>query len=134
MGSAQIADALASLRQSARVLDHLAFTPRAALPRAVLASDDHFETHLIRDAAPHELALFEPNDPTNDPVIAPDAFDAQHPSSSGERWVAAKRAGPQRAAAARGAGGQAPSPLKDRRATDPDPDRCLRAAKKLLDV
>ncbi|KAJ8294900.1 DNA mismatch repair protein msh6 [Rhodotorula toruloides] len=134
MGSAQITEALASLSQSSRILSSLSFAPLAVLPQTVLSSEDAFETHLIRDAAPHELALFEPNDPTNDPVIAVDAFEGA--GIEGERWVAAKRAGPKRAGGVVGR----PSPLKERRATTArgggatDPDRCLRAAKKLLDV
>lgn len=135
MGSAQITEALASLSQSSRILSSLSFAPLAVLPQTVLSSEDAFETHLIRDAAPHELALFEPNDPTNNPVIAVDAFEG--PGIEGERWVAAKRAGPKRAGGVVGR----PSPLKERRATTAsggggatDPDRCLRAAKKLLDV
>ncbi|BGP31667.1 hypothetical protein JCM10296v2_003441 [Rhodotorula toruloides] len=136
MGSTQITDALASLSQSSRVLSSVSFAPLAVLPQAVLSSEDAFETHLIRDAAPHELALFEPNDPTNDPVIAVDAFEGGMGLEAGERWIAAKRAGPKRA----GGVVERPSPLKERRATTAsgggatDPDRCLRAAKKLLDV
>ncbi|GEM07600.1 hypothetical protein Rt10032_c03g1617 [Rhodotorula toruloides] len=133
MGSTQVTEALSSLSQSSRVLSSLSFAPLAILPQTVLSSEDAFETHLIRDAAPHELALFEPNDPTNDPVIAVDAFETR---GTGQGWLAAKRAGPKRA----GGTVARPSPLKERRAATAnggattDPDRCLRAAKKLLDV
>ncbi|KAL7341475.1 hypothetical protein BJY59DRAFT_70716 [Rhodotorula toruloides] len=90
MGSAQITEALASLSQSSRILSSLSFAPLAVLPQTVLSSEDAFETHLIRDAAPHELALFEPNDPTNDPVIAVDAFEGA--GIEGERWVCLRAA------------------------------------------
>ncbi|GAA6001063.1 uncharacterized protein JCM10292_006356 [Rhodotorula paludigena] len=137
MGATYLSDAFASLAQSAAVLESLRFERTAVLPRTVLSSEDFFETHLIRDAAPHELALFEPNAPSSD-VLPLDADEAARLALTGqavrEPWMATKRKGPRRAGGAK----DRPSPLKERRATQApagtDPDRCLRAATRLLDV
>ncbi|GAA6051784.1 hypothetical protein JCM3770_004970 [Rhodotorula araucariae] len=139
MSAPHLSAAFASLAQSSAALRSFRFEQTAVLPRTVLSSEEFFETHLIRDAAPHELALFEPAAATND-VLPLDADEvAQMGLANGQlddKWMAIKRKGPRRA------GGQRDraSPLRERRATQaghsggPDPDRCLRAAQKLLDV
>jgi len=140
MSTSHLSAAFASLAQSAAALRACRFDQSAVLPRTVLSSEEFFETHLIRDAAPHELALFEPAPATTD-VLPHDADEVAQlglaQGQSEDKWMAIKRKGPRRA------GGQKDkaSPLKERRVTQaaggtggPDPDRCLRAAQKLLDV
>ncbi|GAA5901665.1 hypothetical protein JCM6882_006035 [Rhodosporidiobolus microsporus] len=136
MTSAYLTDAFRSLTQSTAVLNSLSFPSTNILPRAVLSSEDFFETHLIRDAAPHELALFEPSPATTDFVGGQEMEELARAEGGGEKWTAAKRKAPQRVAAK-----ERPSPLKERRrqttaaaAGVDEPDRCLRAAKKLLDI
>ncbi|BGP39631.1 hypothetical protein JCM10449v2_003582 [Rhodotorula kratochvilovae] len=139
MSAPHLSAAFASLAQSAAALRSFRFEQTAVLPRTVLSSEEFFETHLIRDAAPHELALFEPAAATND-VLPLDADEvAQMGLANGQlddKWMAIKRKGPRRA----GVQKDRASPLRERRATQaghpggPDPDRCLRAAQKLLDV
>ncbi|GAA6024230.1 hypothetical protein JCM10207_006965 [Rhodosporidiobolus poonsookiae] len=132
-----IHDALRSLQQSSAYLDALPFHSSCILPRAVLCSEDAFEHHLIRDAAPHELALFEPAPATQDFASAGvDAEELLARERGGDKWVANKRKGPTRVSQRDRA-----SPLKDRRRTTApghtavdEPDRCLRAAMKLLDI
>jgi hypothetical protein len=113
-----LADSLTSLVQSSRLIQSLHFHRSQVFTRAVLASEEWFETHLIRDAEPHELALFRPSD-----MLRYDAVE----QVGEERWTATTRKVPERVGAVERA-----SPLKGR-GTD-DPERCLRAARKLLDV
>ncbi|KPV75196.1 uncharacterized protein RHOBADRAFT_53207 [Rhodotorula graminis WP1] len=137
MSTPQLSAAFASLAQSAATLRSLRFERSAVLPRAVLGPDELVETLLLRDALPHELALFEPA-PASADVIPHDADEVAQmgllASSSGDdKWMAAKRKGPRRAARH----ADKPSPLKARRqggAGGPDADRCLRAAQQLLDI
>ncbi|BGP15726.1 hypothetical protein JCM10213_007979 [Rhodosporidiobolus nylandii] len=128
-------DAFRSLAHSTAALNALSFSSPNILPRTVLSPDDFFETHLIRDAAPHELALFEPNPATNDFSAGQDPEELLRRQNEDDRWMATKRRAPQRVAQKDKA-----SPLKQTRnqttaghAVD-EPDRCLRAAKKLLDI
>ncbi|GAA5963704.1 hypothetical protein JCM8115_004247 [Rhodotorula mucilaginosa] len=129
-----LGDALASLSQSASVLRSLSFSSRAVLPRCVLASDDWFETHLIRDAAPHEIALFDPN-PASYPVVQlelddPLLLDAAANSGEAHRLAVAKRRAPKRANLTSTSNvGVAPTT-----ATRNEPERCLVTAQKLLGV
>ncbi|BGP55103.1 hypothetical protein JCM8202v2_002698 [Rhodotorula sphaerocarpa] len=113
MATPYLADTLASLQQSAGVLRSLSFSSRATLPNCVLAPDDWFETHLIRDAATVEQALFAPN-PASYPVVqlepddpllaAPDDYEAN-------RLAVARRNAPKRAKVAQTAlREQAPTP------------------------
>ncbi|GJN88984.1 hypothetical protein Rhopal_001955-T1 [Rhodotorula paludigena] len=137
MGATYLSDAFASLAQSAAVLESLRFERTAVLPRTVLSSEDFFETHLIRDAAPHELALFEPNAPSSD-VLPLDGDEAARLALTGqadrEPWMATKRKGPRRAGGAK----DRPSPLKERRATQApagtDPDRTMPRAQDHVDA
>lgn len=129
-----IPDALASLQSSTELLHSINFRQTRSLTRCVLGSEADFETHLIRDAAPHELALFDlegSNTTTTrlDVSLDPDQVDAMQ--VGGDKWTATKRGGPSR----RG-GWDRPSPLKRRPGTTitDDPDRCLRAALRLLEV
>ena len=129
-----IPDALASLQSSTEILQSINFSQNRSLIRCVLGSEADFETHLIRDAAPHELALFDlqgSNTTTTrvDPSSDPDQAD---PLQHGvDQWTATKRGGP-----ARRGGWDRPSPLTRRPGTTvvEDPDRCLRAALRLLEV
>ncbi|GAA5834766.1 hypothetical protein JCM11251_003658 [Rhodosporidiobolus azoricus] len=138
MTSNYLTDAFRSLAQSTAILNSLTFPSTNILPRAVLSSEDFFETHLIRDAAPHELALFEPNPATSEFAAGQEVEELIRHGEGGagrEKWTAAKRRAPQRVAAK-----ERPSPLKERRRQTTaangvdEPDRCLRAAKKLLDI
>jgi hypothetical protein len=129
-----IPDALASLQSSTELLHSINFRQTRSLTRCVLGSEADFETHLIRDAAPHELALFDlegSNTTTTrlDVSLDPDQVDSMQ--VGGDKWTATKRGGPSR----RG-GWDRPSPLKRRPGTTitDDPDRCLRAALRLLEV
>ncbi|GAA5941945.1 uncharacterized protein JCM15063_004253 [Sporobolomyces koalae] len=124
----------ASLRRSSDILASLSFPNGAVLPRTVLASTAHFESHLIRDLQPHERGLFRSNKASLDSWAVED--DATSPSA-GDAWTATKRTAPKRIEMGRNVA----SPLKDRSLdTNPtarnadDPDRCLRAAQKLLDI
>ncbi|GAA5859906.1 hypothetical protein JCM1840_001790 [Sporobolomyces johnsonii] len=131
MSSTYLSDALSSLAQSAQVLDSLPFHRTQILPRTVLSDEDFFESRLIRDAAPHELALFQPNQASGDYwATEPDEPAAQ----DGERWIATKRKAPKRV----DVGKDKASPLKERQRPPANPvddaDRCLRAAKKLLEI
>lgn len=129
-----LGDALASLSQSASVLRSLSFSSRAVLPRCVLSPDDWFETHLIRDAAPHEIALFDPN-PASYPVVQlelddPLLLDAANANNSeAHRLAVAKRRAPKRANLTPNVNVGATTT-----ATRNEPERCLLTAQKLLDV
>lgn len=117
-----ITDSLTSLVQSGSIIRSLAFKRTEIFSLAVLSPESYFETHLIRDAEPHELTLFRPSDNRYDPT---DALEE-------EMWVATKRKGPERVGV-----GERASPLKDAsngRKGGEDPERCLKAAKKLLRV
>ncbi|GAA5883486.1 hypothetical protein JCM3774_003600 [Rhodotorula dairenensis] len=136
MTNPYLVDALASLSQSTGVLRSLTFTSRAVLPRAVLAPDDWFETHLIRDAAPNELALFSPN-PASYPVVQVDVDDplllvGDDPEAT--RLAVAKRKAPQRANLARDLADSASTGDNGHPAARNQPERCLLTAHKLLDV
>jgi hypothetical protein len=127
-----LGDALASLSQSASVLRSLSFSSRAVLPRCVLSPDDWFETHLIRDAAPHEIALFDPN-PASYPVVQlelddPLLLDAAANSGEAHRLAVAKRRAPKRANLTSNVG------VAPTTATRNEPERCLVTAQKLLGV
>ncbi|GAA5964094.1 hypothetical protein JCM21900_004506 [Sporobolomyces salmonicolor] len=131
MSSPYLSEALSSLSQSARLLNSLPFHRTQILPITVLSDEDFFESRLIRDAAPHELALFQPNQASGDYWgTEPDEAAAQ----DGERWIATKRKAPKWV----DVGKDKASPLKERQRAPAnpvdDPDRCLRAAKKLLEI
>ncbi|GAA5968883.1 hypothetical protein JCM11641_000766 [Rhodosporidiobolus odoratus] len=139
MSTSYLTDAFRSLSTSTALLNSLPLSSSNILPRTVLSNEDFFETHLIRDAAPHELALFQPNAATSDfdaggAVVDEGWLREQQGGETG--WGVRKRQGPVRVGAREKA-----SPLKSaRRQTQQggggvdEPDRCLRAAKKLLDV
>lgn len=129
-----IPDALASLQSSTELLHSIKFSQTRSLTRCVLGSEADFETHLIRDAAPHELALFDlqGTSTTNTRIDASlDSDQIEALQNGGDKWTATKRGGPVR----RG-GWDRPSPLKRRPGTSvaEDPDRCLRAALRLLEI
>ncbi|KAK4049033.1 hypothetical protein OIV83_004394 [Microbotryomycetes sp. JL201] len=127
-----IPDALDSLQRSTAVLSGASFNATRSLTRAVLASEDEFETLLIRDAAPYELALFMPTAETR--LDSAPLVDVDLSRIGDERWTATKRQAPRRATTAATA---KPSPLKLKRGTAKaaeDPTRCLTAARKLLEV
>lgn len=110
-------DSLDSLLASASLISSLPFHRTLSFTHAVLSPEEYFETHLIRDAEPHELSLFRP---------AEERYEVDEGKE--DTWIARKRAGPQRVGE-----WQKASPLKERRGND-DPARCLLAAKRLLDV
>lgn len=121
--------ALASLQSSTALLSTLHFHSTNALSAALLAPEAAFETHLIRDAAPHELALFEPASSVQ-PVLL-DSADLSR-AGDGERWTATKRAQPKQVG-----GWEKASPLKQKKGAagqQEDPLRCLKAAERLLQV
>ncbi|KAK4055987.1 hypothetical protein OIO90_002982 [Microbotryomycetes sp. JL221] len=126
-----IPDALLSLQKSIHVLQDVEFKSTRSLTRAVLATEDEFETLLIRDAAPYELSLFTP---TSETKLDTPLVDVDLSRLGDDKWTATKRAGPQRVANKHY--NNKPSPLK--RATKPgttdDPAACLEAARKLLQV
>lgn len=127
-----IPSALSSLQSSTALLESLQFTHNPSLSLALLAPEASFETHLIRDAAPHELALFQPSSTRYDAPILLDSGDLSLGGGAGheERWTAAKRASPVRVG-----GWEKASPLKERRVQgQEDPNRCLKAAERLLDI
>lgn len=120
MSSTYVLDSLTSMRQSSLVIAALPFHRQRAFAHAALASEDYFESNLIRDAEPHELALFSTKHARVDPSDA----------AGEDRWTATKRLGPRRAI-----GRDKASPLKERRtATVADPARAIRAAQKLLEI
>lgn len=122
--------ALSSLQSSTALLNSLQITHNPSLSLALLAPEATFETHLIRDAAPHELALFQPSSTQYDAPILLDSGDLSVGGQHEERWTAAKRAAPLRVG-----GWDKASPLKERRVQgQEDPNRCLKAAEKLLDI
>lgn len=122
--------AFSSLQSSTDLLNSLQFTHNPSLSLALLAPEATFETHLIRDAAPHELALFQPSTSRYDAPILLDSADLSTGGHHEERWTAAKRAPPQRVG-----GWEKASPLKERRIQgQEDPNRCLKAAEKLLGI
>jgi hypothetical protein len=128
MASAYINDSLTSMRNSSDKISSLPFRRTNVLPQAALAPQSWFEAHLIRDAAPHERALFRATPPRFDTVTA----GRQAGGGKGEEWTATKRVGPRRAA--QGSELRA-SPLKEKRnAPGQDPRRALVAASKLLDI
>ena len=114
MSGSYIASSLASLSESTSLFASIKFDRQCPLSEAVLSSERQFEQSFIRDAEPHELALFE----------------APVESLPNDEDTAMKRVGPQPVAALNK---DRASPLKDRKAAD-DPQRCLVAARKLLDV
>lgn len=115
-----INDSLLSIAQSSSIISSLQFHRTEVFTLAVLSPEAWFETHLIRDAEPHELALFRPTDSRYDPI------DAQEE----EKWVATKRKGPERLGPLEKA-----SPLKEgNRKGGDDPERCLQAAQRLLEI
>ncbi|GAA6064093.1 hypothetical protein JCM10212_004164, partial [Sporobolomyces blumeae] len=134
--SAQLHEAFASLSRSAAQLSQLSFPVGSILPQTVLSSVASFETHLIRDADPHELALFQPNDANLDywASTADNNNDLNRVAGGqdADTWTAAKRQGPRRVETAK----DKASPLKDlsSKGSTADPDRCLRAAQKLLEI
>lgn len=114
------------MQQSANFIAALPFKRTQSFARAALMPDAQFESLLIRDAEPYELALFRPTD------LAATRYDAtldQDPAGD-DRWTATKHPAPRRAI-----GKDKASPLKERRgAPGVDPARALRAAQKLLEV
>jgi len=118
-----ISDALSSLASSSCLISSLPFRRTQTFSTAVLAPEDWFEHHLLRDSEPHENALFTPADHKFDPAAE------DHGPAAGDKWTAAKRKGPKRAAGQ----GDLASPLKEKGKTQ-DSLRCLRAAEKLLAV
>jgi len=58
MASAYIHDSLTSLLSSSASIAALPFRRTHVLSHAALAPEEWFEAHLIRDAEPHERALF----------------------------------------------------------------------------
>jgi hypothetical protein len=124
-----------SLQRSSTLLASLSFPNAAVLPRTVLSSVGQFETAALREVEPHENGLFLPNRPNIDAWIQADDDGIL---TENEKWTATKRKAPKRAEL----GKERPSPLKDRQnkpgqvgaQTKDDPDRCLRAAQKLLEV
>lgn len=128
-----IPDSLASLSQSTALISSLSFTRTNTFTRAVLSSEEWFETHLIRDAEPYELALFRPSTTTAgyDPDVG--GAGAGGIGAGPDEWTATKRDGPQRVG-----GFDKASPLKEKRGGNnsnaENPERCLKAAKRLLDI
>ncbi|SCZ93155.1 BZ3500_MvSof-1268-A1-R1_Chr6-2g08495 [Microbotryum saponariae] len=142
--STYLAESLNSIALSSALIDALSFRRDQAMPRAILATEKQFEAYMIRDAEPYELALFRPTLESRYDALDGDLIDEDHAgtafgASGGagsvlgaeEKWTATKRGGPQRANMFEKA-----SPLKERRGTAAaeDPDRCLRAALKLLSI
>lgn len=118
-----ISDALSSLLSSSELISSLPFRRTQVFSTAVLAPEDWFEHALLRDSEPHENALFVNPDNKFDP--AEEGADL-----GGDKWVAAKRKGPKRAAGQ----GEVASPLRERGVKGQDSGRCLGAAEKLLEV
>lgn len=118
-----ISDALSSLLSSSELISSLPFRRTQVFSTAVLAPEDWFEHALLRDSEPHENALFTAADTKFDPSEEPD-------EASRDKWTAAKRKGPKRAAGQ----GEVASPLKEKNGRGQDSARCLRAAEKLLAV
>lgn len=122
-----LAAALKNVQDATTFINNLPFTRSNRLSAAALASEAQFEQLYLRDAEDHEIALFrsEPNENRYDPVD-----QATMDPRLDSRWTATKRIGPRRVGVLDKA-----SPLKERNPdrTD-DPARCLRAARKLLDV
>ncbi|KDE05179.1 hypothetical protein MVLG_04421 [Microbotryum lychnidis-dioicae p1A1 Lamole] len=142
--STYLAESLNSIARSSALIDALSFRRDQAMPRAILATEKQFEAYMIRDAEPYELALFRPTlesryDALDGDLIDEDDAGTAFGASGGagsvlgaeEKWTATKRGGPQRANMFEKA-----SPLKERKGTAAaeDPDRCLRAALKLLSI
>lgn len=124
-----ISDSLSSLVSSSALISSLPFRRTQVFSTAVLAPEDWFEHALLRDSEPHENALFGPAEAKFDPAEEREAGGA----GAGDRWVAAKRKGPRRAAG----GGEVASPLKERSnvgGKGQDSGRLLGAAEKLLAV
>lgn len=115
-----VTDALNSLLQSARLIERQPFARTQIFSTAVLAPEDWFEHHLLRDSEPHEIALFGPAESKFDPA----ELDGQAEDS---RWIATKRKGPKRTAGTT----EVATPLREKK-TNQDPKRCLLAADKLL--
>jgi hypothetical protein len=120
-----LSDSLSSLVQSTSLIKSLPFARTQCFTRAVLSSEEWFETHLIRDAEPYELALFRPAESRYD-VPPESSLDR---TAGEERWTATQRLGPQRAG-----GWDKASPLKEKKGAGDDPERCLKAAKRLLEI
>lgn len=121
-----ISESLASIAQSSSLIRSLTFHQTQVFTLAVLSPEAWFETHLIRDAEPHEVSLFRPSDNRYDPIHAQEE----------EKWVATKRKGPERLGALEKA-----SPLKEGSAgrkagggAADDPERCILAAQRLLEI
>ncbi|KAL8290237.1 hypothetical protein RQP46_003176 [Phenoliferia psychrophenolica] len=122
MSSNYLLDSLSSMRQSSALIASLPFRETRAFAYGALASTGEFEQRCLRDAEPHELALFTTTETKFDPATA---------SGVREGWTATKRPAPKRAMGNRA---QA-SPFKERRGIgNVDPARALRAAQKLLEI
>lgn len=123
--------AFRSLQRSSELLDNLEFANGAVLPRTVLSGLGQFETTALREVLPHENGLFQSNKPTLDSWTD----ETEGTLDDGDKWTATKRRAPKRIEV----GKEKASPLKDRQnkpaaQSKEDPDRCLRAAQKLLEI
>ena len=118
---------LNSLRNFVQATDYihaLPFVRSNRLASAALATEQQFESHHLRDADDHEIALFrdEPNENKYDQLN-----HATMDPRLDSRWTATKRIGPRRVGIVEKA-----SPLKQK--MKDEPQRCLHAARKLLDI
>ncbi|KAM0746351.1 hypothetical protein T439DRAFT_384095 [Meredithblackwellia eburnea MCA 4105] len=128
MSSAYLVGCTSSMVQSAKVIESLQFTRRQFFTTAVLFHDDIFEQLQIRDAEPHELALFSTNSNSNHDSHSYDDDDDR-------AWTAARRPPPARAVN----NFDRPSPIKrqlqhGRTPAKSNPDRAIKAVQKLLGV
>lgn len=127
--------ALESALDSSRRIRSLQFASRTAFARAALEPAESFESRLIRDGEPYELALFAANNSSAGRYGTSARADAGELTANDfepeGRWTATKRAGPRRAALPPRA-----SPLKGRAgaSSSDDPERCLNAAARLVDA
>ncbi|GAA6013530.1 hypothetical protein JCM11491_006111 [Sporobolomyces phaffii] len=124
-----LAHSFDSLQRSSALLASLSFPNAAVLPRTVLASVGQFETTALREVQPHENGLFHANRPTIDTWVQQEEDGLLLDS---DKWTATKRRAPKRVEISK----DKPSPLEDHAAAQgkDDPERCLRAAQKLLEV
>jgi hypothetical protein len=112
-----------SIATKAKYISELPFTHRRSFARAVLADDDEwFGENVLRDAEPHERALYQPSTTSQE--------SNSLPATGSGQWEAVKRPPPARRKAV-----EHPSPLKKSvKKQDDDPERYLLAAKKLLEI
>lgn len=121
-------DALDRLAASSSKLADLPFRNTTSFSRAVL--EPRLLLDLIREAEPHELALFQQaSNGTASAFVAEQLERLRLGRSVNGRWDLPKRVGPLRRSAP-----DRPSPLKRRAVDQDDPERYLQAASKLLSV